>query len=50
MGIEVYMIKIIYFVDDEKNICDLVVFFLEYDGFIVWVFEIGDFFLEVYKN
>lgn len=50
MGIEVYMTKIIYFADDEKNIRDLVVPFLEHDGFIVRAFETGDLLLEAYKN
>lgn len=50
MGIEVYMIKIIYFADDEKNIRDLVVPFLEHDGFTVRAFETGDLLLEAYKN
>lgn len=50
MGIEVYMTKIIYFADDEKNIRDLVVPFLEHDGFTVRAFETGDLLLEVYKN
>lgn len=50
MGIEVYMTKIIYFADDEKNIRDLVVPFLEHDGFTVRAFETGDLFLEAYKN
>lgn len=50
MGIEVYMTKIIYFADDEKNIRDLVVPFLEHDGFTVRAFETGDLLLEAYKN
>lgn len=50
MGIEVYMTKIIYFTDDEKNIRDLVVPFLEHDGFTVRAFETGDLLLEAYKN
>lgn len=50
MGIEVYMTKIIYFADDEKNIRDLVVPFLEHDGFTVRAFETGDLLLEDYKN
>ena len=50
MGIEVYMTKIIYFADDEKNIRDLVVPFLEHDGFTVREFETGDLLLEAYKN
>lgn len=50
MGIEVYMTKIIYFDDDEKNIRDLVVPFLEHDGFTVRAFETGDLLLEAYKN
>lgn len=50
MGIEVYMTKIIYFADDEKNIRDLVVPFLEHDGFTVRAFETGDILLEAYKN
>lgn len=50
MGIEVYMTKIIYFADDEKNIHDLVVPFLEHDGFTVRAFETGDLLLEAYKN
>lgn len=50
MGIEVYMTKIIYFADDEKNIRDLVVSFLEHDGFTVRAFETGDLLLEAYKN
>lgn len=50
MGIEVYMTKIIYFADDEKNIRDLVVPFLEHDGFTIRAFETGDLLLEAYKN
>ena len=50
MGIEVYMTKIIYFADDEKNIRDLVVPFLEHDGFTVRAFETGDLLLEAYKH
>lgn len=50
MGIEVYMTKIIYFADDEKNIRDLVVPFLEHVGFTVRAFETGDLLLEAYKN
>lgn len=50
MGIEVYMTKIIYFADDEKNIRDLVVPFLEHDGFTVRAFETGDLLLEAYKK
>ena len=50
MGIEVYMTKIIYFADDEKNIRDWVVPFLEHDGFTVRAFETGDLLLEAYKN
>lgn len=50
MGIEVYMTKIIYFADDEKNIRDLVVPFLEHDGFTVRAFETGDLLLKAYKN
>lgn len=50
MGIEVYLTKIIYFADDEKNIRDLVVPFLEHDGFTVRAFETGDLLLEAYKN
>lgn len=50
MGIEVYMTKIIYFADDEKNIRDLVIPFLEHDGFTVRAFETGDLLLEAYKN
>lgn len=50
MGIEVYMTKIIYFADDEKNIRELVVPFLEHDGFTVRAFETGDLLLEAYKN
>lgn len=50
MGIEVYMTKIIYFADDEKNIRDLVVPFLEHDGFTVRAFETGDLLLEAYRN
>lgn len=50
MGIEVYMTKIIYFADNEKNIRDLVVPFLEHDGFTVRAFETGDLLLEAYKN
>ena len=50
MGIDVYMTKIIYFADDEKNIRDLVVPFLEHDGFTVRAFETGDLLLEAYKN
>lgn len=50
MGIEVYMTKIIYFADDEKNIRDLMVPFLEHDGFTVRAFETGDLLLEAYKN
>lgn len=50
MGIEVYITKIIYFADDEKNIRDLVVPFLEHDGFTVRAFETGDLLLEAYKN
>ena len=50
MGIEVYMTKIIYFADDEKNIRDLVVPFLEHDGFTVRAFETGALLLEAYKN
>lgn len=50
MGIEVYMTKIIYFADDEKNIRDLVVPFLEHDGFTVRAFETGNLLLEAYKN
>lgn len=50
MGIEVYMTKIIYFADDEKNIRDLVVPFLEHDGFTVRAFETEDLLLEAYKN
>lgn len=50
MGIEVYMTKIIYFADDEKNIRDLVVPFLEHGGFTVRAFETGDLLLEAYKN
>lgn len=50
MGIKVYMTKIIYFADDEKNIRDLVVPFLEHDGFTVRAFETGDLLLEAYKN
>lgn len=50
MGIEVYMTKIIYFADDEKNIRDLVVPFLEHDSFTVRAFETGDLLLEAYKN
>lgn len=50
MGIEVYMTKIIYFADDEKNIRDLVVPFLEHDCFTVRAFETGDLLLEAYKN
>lgn len=50
MGIEAYMTKIIYFADDEKNIRDLVVPFLEHDGFTVRAFETGDLLLEAYKN
>lgn len=50
MGIEVYMTKRIYFADDEKNIRDLVVPFLEHDGFTVRAFETGDLLLEAYKN
>lgn len=50
MDIEVYMTKIIYFADDEKNIRDLVVPFLEHDGFTVRAFETGDLLLEAYKN
>lgn len=50
MGIEIYMTKIIYFADDEKNIRDLVVPFLEHDGFTVRAFETGDLLLEAYKN
>ncbi len=50
MGIEVYMTKIIYFADDKKNIRDLVVPFLEHDGFTVRAFETGDLLLEAYKN
>lgn len=50
MGIEVYMTTIIYFADDEKNIRDLVVPFLEHDGFTVRAFETGDLLLEAYKN
>ncbi|EMR4097059.1 response regulator transcription factor [Streptococcus agalactiae] len=44
------MTKIIYFADDEKNIRDLVVPFLEHDGFTVRAFETGDLLLEAYKN
>ncbi|HEN8853317.1 TPA: response regulator transcription factor [Streptococcus agalactiae] len=44
------MTKIIYFADDEKNIRDLVVLFLEHDGFTVRAFETGDLLLEAYKN
>ncbi|HGA0576891.1 TPA: response regulator transcription factor [Streptococcus agalactiae] len=44
------MTKIIYFADDEKNIRDLVVPFLEHDVFTVRAFETGDLLLEAYKN
>lgn len=43
-----YMTQLIYLADDEKNIRDLLIPFLEHDGFKVKAFENGDLLYQEY--